>query len=95
MVLAPGGGWIMTPGSLEKMQRVAYLIYLKVSPETALARIGGDVGNRPLVDHPDPVGALRQQLTVRGPKYEEADLIVDTENIDIKEVIDAIALRFK
>lgn len=95
MVISPGGGWIMTQRSLDAMRPVAYLIYLKVSPERALERIGGDRGNRPLLDHPDPVGELRRQLDVRGPKYEEADLVVDAEHVDVEEVISAVVDRFR
>ena len=93
MVISPGGGWIMTPGTLEALQRVAYLIYLRVSPETALARIGADRGNRPLLDHPDPLGELRHQVAVRGPKYETADLVIDAEHIGIQEVIEMVIER--
>jgi shikimate kinase len=89
LVIAPGGGWIMSPQSLEAMRPVAYLIYLRVSPETALARIGADRGNRPLLDHPDPVSQLRSQLAVRGPRYEEADLIIDVEQLSVQSAIDA------
>jgi shikimate kinase len=90
MVISPGGGWIMNPGTLEALQRVAYLIYLKVSPEIALARIGAEVGNRPLLDHPNPVGELRRQLESRGPKYEHADLIVNSEQLTIEEIVEAV-----
>jgi shikimate kinase len=95
MVIAPGGGWIMTPRSVEAMRPVSYLIYLKVAPETALARIGADVGNRPLLDHPDPLGELRRMLSVRGPKYEEADLVVDAGQASVAEVIDQLIARIK
>ena len=90
LVIAPGGGWIMTPGSLQAMQSVAFLVYLKVTPETALARIGADVGNRPLLDHPNPVGELQRHLEVRGPKYETADLVVDTERLSPSEIVSAV-----
>jgi shikimate kinase len=95
LVIAPGGGWIMTPRSVEMMRRVSYLIYLKVSPETALERIGADVGNRPLLDHPDPLGELRRMLEVRGPKYEDADLIVDADKAPAGELIDQLILRIR
>ena len=95
LVIAPGGGWIMTRSSVEAMRRVAFLIYLRVRPETALARIGSDLGNRPLLDHPDPLGELRHQLTIRGPKYEEADLIINAETIAVEEVIDTVIARIK
>ena len=90
MVIAPGGGWIMTPGSREAMQAVGFLVYLKVTPETALARIGADLGNRPLLDHPDPVGELRRQLEARGPKYEESDLVLNAEQLSAADVIAAV-----
>ena len=93
LVIAPGGGWIMTPRSVDMMRPVSYLIYLKVSPETALERIGADVGNRPLLDHPDPLGELRRMLEVRGPKYEDADLIVDADKLPAGELIDQLILR--
>jgi len=91
LVIAPGGGWIMAPSSLATMQSVAFIIYLKVSPETALARIGSDLGNRPLLDHPDPVGELRRQLETRGPKYEQAaDLVIDAEHLSPDEITAAV-----
>jgi shikimate kinase len=95
MVIAPGGGWIMTQRSVDAMRSAAYLIYLKVTPERAIERIGSDRENRPLLDHPDPAGQLRQQLEVRGPKYEEADLVINTETLTSKEVADIVIERFR
>jgi shikimate kinase len=95
LVLAPGGGWIMTDRAVEAMRKVAYLIYLKVGPETALRRIGAEMGNRPLLDHPDPVGELRRQLEIRGPRFEEADLIIDAEHASAAEVIDQVIMRIR
>ena len=95
MVIAPGGGWIMTPRSVEAMRPVSYLIYLKVSPETALKRIGSDVGNRPLLDHPDPMGELRRMLDTRGPKYEQADMIVDAGEAKPSELVDQLISRIR
>ena len=95
LVIAPGGGWIMTPRSVEAMRPVSYLVYLKVTPETALRRIGEDVGNRPLLDHPDPLGELRRMLETRGPKYEGADLVIDAEQGSAAEIIDQLIPRIR
>jgi shikimate kinase len=95
LVIAPGGGWIMNPGTLDLVKPIAYLIYLRVTPETALARIGSDRGNRPLLDHPNPVGELQRHLEVRGPKYEEADYVIDVERITVQEVIDLVDDRVR
>jgi shikimate kinase len=94
MVISPGGGWVMNP-AVDAMRRVAFLVYLRVSPETAVARIGADRANRPLLDHPDPVGELRHYLTIRGPKYEEADLVVNVEDLAAQDVIDAVVAGFR
>jgi shikimate kinase len=94
LVIAPGGGWIMTPGSLQVIQTVAFLIYLRVTPETALERMGAEVGDRPLLAHADPIGELRRQLEVRGPKYEQAaDLVIDTEHLTPAEAIEQVIKR--
>jgi hypothetical protein len=35
------------------------------------------------------VSQLRSQLAVRGPRYEEADLIIDVEQLSVQSAIDA------
>ena len=92
-VVAPGAGWIMTPGVLELVQPVSYLVYLRVPAETALSRIGGDRGNRPLLDLPNPLEVLRAQIEVRGPVYEKADLVIESENLTSQQVIDIVVGR--
>jgi shikimate kinase len=94
MVVAPGGGWIMGQANLELLQPVAYLIYLRVSPETALGRIGADRANRPLLDHPNPLAQLASQLDIRGPRYEAADFVIDTEALGEQEVIELVLDRY-
>lgn len=94
LVVAPGGGWIMNQANVDLVRPVAYLIYLRVSPETALERIGADRANRPLLDHPNPVGQLQAQLDTRGPKYEEADFVIDTETLSEQEVTESVLRRY-
>jgi shikimate kinase len=94
LVVSPGGGWIMTPANVEIVRPVSYLVYLRVSAEAALARIGSDVGNRPLLDHPNPVGQLRDQLAARGPRYEESDFVIDTEQLTADAVIEAVISKY-
>jgi shikimate kinase len=89
-VVAPGAGWIMTPGVVDLARVSGRLIYLRVRPETALARIGSDTTNRPLLDRPDALAQLGKQLAARGPSYEMADLVVDSETLSLQEVINLI-----
>ena len=90
MVLSPGGGWIANPGCLDLLRPPALLIYLKVRPEVALARMGKDVVRRPLLARPDPIGELRHLLWSRETIYAKADHTVSTDLMTLQEAIDRI-----
>lgn len=87
MVLAPGGGWITSPAVVARLCPPGRMIYLVVRPETAVRRMGRAVAARPLLAGEDAVGAVRRLLAVRGPMYETADFVVDTEGVEMKELI--------
>jgi shikimate kinase len=92
MVLAPGGGWITVPRVVELLRPPAAVIYLAVQPATALERMGPSRELRPLLASPDPLAALRRLLAERGALYEAAaDLVVDTEQLDLQGVTEQIA----
>ena len=86
MVLAPGGGWMTRPESVTLLRPPARLVYLKVTPTTAVRRMGAGIGGRPLLSHPDPVGELARLLAARRASYESADLVVDVERLSPQEV---------
>lgn len=79
MVLAPGGGWIMDQEAVGLIRPPAVLVYLRVRPETALQRLGGVGGGRPLLNRPDPLGELVRLFEVRRALYQAADFEVGTE----------------
>jgi shikimate kinase len=91
IVVAPGGGWITQELARETVRGHAVLVYLKVSPAGAVARMGGAVQLRPLLTSGSPVEALQRLLDQRAPLYEQADFVVDTEVIDLQAVIDRVA----
>jgi shikimate kinase len=70
------------------------MTYLKVSPETAFRRIRRTVRLRPLLRQ-DPLGALRRLLEGRRAAYERADLVVDTELLDMQDVTQRIVALAK
>jgi len=90
MVVAPGGGWVTNKGVVEILRPPARLIYLKVKPETALARLGATRAARPLLSRPDPLGELRRLLAEREPLYATADHVVSAEVVDIKRLADKL-----
>ena len=86
MVLAPGGGWMTHPESVALLRPPSRLVYLKVTPATAVRRMGAGIGGRPLLTHPDPVGELARLLAARKALYESADLVIDVERLAPQEV---------
>ena len=90
MVVAPGGGWITNKGVVDIIRPPARLIYLKVKPETALARLGTARAARPLLSRPDPLGELKRLLVEREQLYAQADHVVSAEVIDVKRLVDKL-----
>jgi shikimate kinase len=90
MVVAPGGGWVTNKGVVEVIRPPARLIYLKVSPETALRRLGAQRAARPLLSRPDPLAELKRLLTEREKLYAQADHVVSAEVFDVKRVVDKL-----
>jgi shikimate kinase len=88
MILAPGGGWITQTSNTALMRARARIIYLQVSPAVALARLGGQVVDRPLLRVDDPLGKLEELFHARRQLYERADHVVDTESIEPQALVE-------
>jgi shikimate kinase len=91
MVVAPGGGWVTNKGVVEVVRPPATLIYLKVRPETALARLGAQRAARPLLSRPDPLGELKRLLAERESLYAGADHVISAETIDLQHLVQKLA----
>lgn len=74
-LIAPGAGWIAEPGNLERASE-AFLVYLKVSPTAAAARLRGDV-TRPLVSGENPEKRIEELLATRESWYRRAEAELD------------------
>lgn len=90
MIVSPGGGWIMNPEVVGLVRPPAHLVYLKLRPETALARLGTQVSTRPLLSRADPLAELKKLLAERAAAYESADSTVSAELLTLQGVIDAV-----
>ena len=91
MVVAPGGGWITDPEVVALVRPPAKLVYLRVTPATALKRLGPMRMMRPLLTRPDPLGELTRLLDARKAAYETADFVVSTELYDLQRVIEKVS----
>jgi shikimate kinase len=91
MILAPGGGWITVPGAMALLRPPARMIYLRVTPDIALQRMGVGRENRPLLRARDPVAELVRLLEKREPMYRSADHVVDVDLLGLQGVIASVA----
>lgn len=78
VVLATGGGAILSATSRELLGSRGIVIYLRGSPEHLFERTRHD-RNRPLLQTGNPLAKLRELYQQRDPLYREiADMVMDT-----------------
>lgn len=97
LVVACGGGILGREENGERLQRMAHVIWLLVSPETAAGRMGSaERGSRPLLDGGSLVDRLRSLDEARRDAYERAaHATVDTEGRSPAEVADLAAATWR
>lgn len=90
VVLATGGGAIASEGNRILLRKSGYIVYLKTSIETQLARTQRSQ-NRPLLENVDIQEKLTELMAERGVLYEqEADLIVASGDRVVAKVVEEI-----
>lgn len=78
VVVATGGGAILSAASREHLKARGTVIYLRGSPEHLYERTRHD-RNRPLLQTSNPLAKLRELYQQRDPLYREiADMVMDT-----------------
>lgn len=88
-VIATGGGVVLRPDNQSLMKRTGTVVYLSVTPEEALARLG-DASDRPLLAG-GGLGAARSILEARLLLYRAtADHVVETTGRTPTEVAEAV-----
>lgn len=78
IVLATGGGAILSPANCARLRQHGHVIYLRATPEDLWRRTRRD-RNRPLLQTANPLAKLKELHAQRDPLYSEvAHLVVDT-----------------
>lgn len=90
MILAPGGGWIADPENVARLGGSARLVWLKVRPSVALARMKQEVAARPLLMRPDPLAELKKLLEQREALYAKAEHLINTELVTLDQAVDRV-----
>jgi shikimate kinase len=91
-VIAPGGGWILTHGALRRLPAGTVTVWLRVSPEEAVRRLGRDSIERPLLAGSDPLERAREILAAREPFYRGARHVIDVDGREPQDITEEIAL---
>lgn len=78
VVLATGGGAVLSPLTRANLRHSGVVIYLRGSPEHLYERTRHD-RNRPLLQTDNPLAKLRELYRQRDPLYREvADVVIET-----------------
>jgi len=95
IVLATGGGAILSEANRQHLMSRGVVIYLRTSVSQQLARTKHD-RNRPLLATNDPEAKLNELMRIRAPLYQEtADIIVDTDHRHSNQVVKDIQKKLQ
>ena len=90
IVMATGGGAVKKTENRKHLRASGFVVYLYTPVRAQLDRTAKDK-QRPLLQRPDREQVLTTLLTERDPLYRDiADLILDTEKLSPRAVIDDI-----
>ena len=94
-ILSVGGGTPVNPVNRSLLHKCGTVVYLRVSPEVVYERLKNDT-TRPLLQCEDPLGRIRELLSVRDAIYTEcADIILDVDNRYSDELAEELQLRLR
>lgn len=95
VVLATGGGAILSSANRDLLRQRGTSIYLQTSVEFQLQRTSRD-SKRPLLQTENPQKKLEELLAVRDPLYRElADIIVRTDGRHVNAVVSEIIRQIR
>jgi len=98
VVVATGGGSILAVGNRVLMKQRGFIVCLDAQPETIAARIrdsGRHQSERPLLEGADPLARIIELKSARQALYEEADLVIATDNLTPDQCTHAILTSFR
>ena len=95
LVLALGGGTVMTPQCAELVMEKTLCIYLKASVDTLMKRLASETESRPLLDSntsSSMQNRIEDLLAQRSTTYENtASITIDTDGKSIEEIAASLA----
>jgi XRE family transcriptional regulator, aerobic/anaerobic benzoate catabolism transcriptional regulator len=95
VVIAAGGGIVTSPEAMQLLDRHAITIWLKADPEDHWNRVVHQGDRRPMEDQPQAMDALRALHASREPLYARADIVIDTHDADVDDVVSEAETRLR
>lgn len=92
-VISVGGGTPCFYGNMEFMKKAGLVIYLKMTPGQLKSRLGREPGERPLLKElpgEEIRSFITRKLSQREPFYNQASIIIDGIDLDIKSLVEEI-----
>jgi shikimate kinase len=94
IVLATGGGVVLSPENRKLLHETGWVVYLNVPPVMLFERTRHD-RNRPLLRVDDPLAKLEELHALRDPLYREtAHLVVDGSHLVASGVVHHLLKEF-
>ena len=91
MILALGGGTVMTPRCAELVHENTFCIYLRASVQTLVSHLGNEAAGRPLLEASDLQERIMKLMSQRSATYEKtAHVIIDTDSKTVDAVSEEI-----
>ena len=94
-IVSSGGGLPLREENAKLLQKLGFVVYLRVKKETVLKRLEGDT-TRPLLACENPAQKVEQLLNFRDPIYEVgAHLVIDVDEKSVSEIVEEIVRNYK
>lgn len=94
-VIATGGGAVLRMENVSELRRNGRVIYLAATPETILRRVGKAQTRPLLAKEQDKLAKIKELLAKREPFYQNCDLIIDTSDLSVTQVVEKILAQIE
>lgn len=94
LIVSTGGGAVIREENRAAFKKAGLTICLTARPEVIYERVKHET-HRPLLKVPDPMSKIRALLAEREKFYRQADIIIDTSDKSVEEVLNEIKERVR
>ena len=93
-VISTGGGIVTREENILHLRKTGFIIWLRASPETVLRRVGHET-HRPLLNVDNPIEQIKMLMSQREQFYSKADLTIETDGLEVDEVVNIIIKKIE